>query len=387
MLRVLHIIRGLANSSGTTHIVNPLSEAQARLGGTVRVLYVDKPPAKAVEPDSSLVECRRFSRSMPLDNPGFSWGLAKALSVEVATTDVVHVHAIWNFPSWWSMRESARQRTPFIVAPQGSLDPWALRQKRSAKRIYGALTEMPLLRRANSMQALSDKEAAQFRDVGIEGRIDRIPNGIAADMFAHGPRRGALAQQLDLPDGARCLLFLSRVHQKKGLDLLLQAFAKLTSQFPNWHLVIAGNDGGSGYYAKMQQLRSQLGLDGRCHFLGEVAGQTKRDVLMGADAFALVSRSEGLPVAAVEALGAGLPCVLSDECNLPEAEAAGACWTVKPAIEAATSALRDLFANPEKAAARGERAKRLVADRFTWDKIAEQTLEIYSELISCQSAS
>ena len=104
-------------------------------------------------------------------------------------------------------------------------------------------------------------------------------------------------------------------------------------------------------------------------------------VQQGADAWALISHSEGLPVAALEALGAGLPCVLSDECNLPEVGDHGAGWVVNPDVEAATDALSELLANPAEARARGDRARQLVAERFTWDRIAEQTINVYERMV------
>ena len=379
-MKILHVIRGLANSSGTTHIVNPLSEAQSRLGAEVSVAYVDKPNAAAVEPDSALVQSRRFPLSVQLNNPGLSAAYARALPELVAAADVVHVHAIWNFPSWWAMRCAARARTPYMVAPQGSLDPWALRQNRWGKRLYGALTEMPLIRRADCMQALSKKEEQQFRQAGISGPVRRIPNGIDANMFHTGAARGDLARRLDLPEGSQTLLFLSRVHPKKGLDLLLQAFAVVAERFPERILVVAGNDAGSGYLETMRALATQLGIAARCRFLGEVAGETKRDTLMGADAYALISHSEGLPVASVEALGAGLPCVLSHECNLPEVERAKAGWMVAPTVAEASKALDELFSAPEEASRRGHNASDLVSQHFTWDRIAEQTLAVYEQM-------
>ncbi|MCB1633229.1 MAG: glycosyltransferase [Xanthomonadales bacterium] len=375
------MIRGLANSSGTTHIVNPLAEAQATLGHSVSVLYVDKPPHAAVQPDQSRVRSREFMLTLPLNNPGVSLSLARALPGAVRAADVVHVHAIWNFPTWWAMRCARAAGTPYIVAPQGSFDPWALRQNALGKRLYGALTEIPLLRRANCLQALSQKEAAQFRAGGLSGPIEVIPNGIPSKMFAASAEQRSLATCLDLPTGSRTLLFLSRVHPKKGLDLLLNAFAQLASRYPYVYLVIAGHDAGSGYKTQMEALAASLGVAERCRFIGEVVGDTKRECLQGADAWALISHSEGLPVAALEALGAGLPCVLSDECNLPEVGDHGAGWVVNPDVEAATDALSELLANPAEARARGDRARQLVAERFTWDRIAEQTINVYERMV------
>jgi len=376
-LRILHVIRGLANSSGTTHIVNPLAEAQAALGEAVSVFHVAKPSEASVVPDPERVTSRCFPMSVGLNNPGLSRGFAAAVSREIHDFDVVHVHAIWNFPSWWAMRCAHAAGVPYMVAPQGSLDPWAMGQNRWGKRVYGMLTELPLLRRASRLQALSEKERVQCLAAGIRAPSVVIPNGVNPRAF--DVDAAPLARMLGLPEGERTLLFLSRVHPKKGLDLLLEAFARLRERHAVT-LVVAGSDGGSGYLAAMQARAVALGVMPHCRFIGEVRGDEKFRLLRGADGYALLSRSEGLPVAVLEALGAGLPVVVSDECNLPEVREAGAGWVVAP--EEALGALDALFSNPEEAARRALRAQALISERFTWERIAQQTVAIYREMIA-----
>lgn len=384
-MRILHVIRGLANSSGTTHIVNPLAEEQARLGHYVRVLHVERPGSLSVLPVGERVSDFCFKMTLPFMNPGISIGLARAMTAQVEWADVVHIHAVWNFPTWWAMRCAHRGRKPFMVAPQGSFDPWALQENVFGKRVYGALIEIPWLQRATRLQALSLKEADQFRKNGLLAPSVVIPNGIPSTMFTRGPTIGALARDLGLPVGSRALLFLSRVHPKKGLDLLLRSFSLIAEEFPDVYLVVAGHDGGSGYKDEMIAFASQLGLSARCLFIGEVVAERKKAILMGADAWALISRSEGLPVAALEALGAGLPCVLSEECNLPEVGDFGAGWTVAAEIGATANALAELLANRSEATLRGERARRMVADRFTWEQIAARTVDVYREISVCSA--
>jgi len=375
-LRVLHVVRGLANSSGTTHIVLPLSEEQARQGARVCVMYVEKPPQPSVEPDPSLVESRCFGQTLPLDNPGISLDFARAIDRRIAEFDVVHVHAVWNFPTWWTMRAARRAGVPYMVAPQGSFEPWALGQNRWGKRVYGGLTEIPLLRRATWLQALTTAEAAQFRRTGLEAPSVIVPNGIDPRMFDRPAP--PLAQRFGLPEGARTLLFLSRLHPKKGLDVLAEAFARLVATRPEVTLVVAGHDAGSGYGDEFRSMIARHGIEARCRLLGEVKGADKFEILLGADAFVLPSRSEGLPVAAIEAMGAGLPVVITPGCNLPEVAEEGAGLVVPLEPEALAGALEEVFANPARAREMGMRGRRLVRERFAWEVIARQLLGIYS---------
>lgn len=381
-MRILHVIRGLANSSGTTHIVIPLAEAQGRLGMDVQVAHVEKPNASSLAPDPKWAQDLRYPLTVPLNNPGLSLSFARAMPAVVARADIVHVHAIWNFPSWWAMRCARLEGKPYVVAPQGSFDAWAMQQNRLGKRLYGALTEMPLLRKAACMQALTSKEADQFRVAGLHGPVSVIPNGVPAGNVDQAPVPGGLARSLELPHGSRVLLYLSRVHPKKGLDILLQAFRTIAGFHADIYLVIAGDDGGSGYGMEMETLAKELGIYSRCRFIGEVRGEPKRAALLGADAFALISRSEGLPVAVLEALGASLPTVVSSECNIPEVAENDAGWVVEPSVAAATRALLDLFENHDEARGRGLRGRALINAKFTWDRIALQTLEMYQFAMS-----
>lgn len=379
-MRILHVVRGLTNSSGTTHIVVPLAEEQARQGARVAVYYVAKGREEPVLPDPALVDSRCFAQSLPGSNPGFSLGFARALRTDIRSFDIAHVHAVWNFPTYWTMRSAYEAGIPYVVAPQGSFEPWALAQSAIKKRVLGTLTEVPFFNRAAALQALTETEAAQFRRFGLAAPAIVVPNGVDASKFDRTAAR--LAGQLGLAPGTATLLFMSRVHPKKGLDILLRAFAQISPALPRVTLVIAGDDSGTGYGGELKRLAGTLGIGDRCRFTGEVRGEGKLDMLAGADAFVLPSRSEGLPVAAIEAMAAGLPVILTPGCNLPEVAGAGAGLIVEPAPERLARAIGDLFADPEAARAMGGNGRRLVAGKFTWPRIAADTLEIYGNLLA-----
>lgn len=383
-MKILHVVRGLANSSGTTHIVVPLAEEQARQGASVSVYHVAKGPEAPVIPDPSLVTSRCFAQSLPGSNPGISLSFARELRAGIGGFDVVHVHAVWNFCTYWTMRAAHEARVPYVVAPQGSFEPWALAQSAMRKRLIGRLTEVPYFNRAAALQALTETEAAQFRSFGLAAPIVVVPNGIEPAKFERQP--APLAVQLGLALGTTTLLFMSRLHPKKGVDVLLRAFALTAAKFPHVNLVIAGHDAGSGYAGELARLASELKIRALCTFAGEVRGGTKLDMLAGADLFVLPSHSEGLPVAAIEAMGAALPVVLSPGCNLPEIESTGAGLIAAPVPEILAAAISRLLADRGAARAMGERGRRLVMQRFTWPRIATETLEIYRSIMAYRVA-
>lgn len=379
-MKVLHVIRGMANSSGTTHIVGPLAEAQVRLGCDVSIYCVEKGHEPPVLPDSSLVDSQCFKQTLPLNNPGVSAAFARAVGRRLREFDIVHVHAIWNFPSWWAMRTAYRAGVPYMVAPQGSLDPWALRQNAWGKKLYGTLTEVPLLQRAACLQALTEKEAEQIRAVGIAARCEIIPNGIDERLMEReaSPDPG----QFGLTNGCKTLLFLSRIHSKKGLDLLVNTAEIVRKEIADLRIVVAGNDAGSGYLKEVKSDCQRRGLAEIFVFLGEVQGTRKLEILSAADAFVLPSYSEGLPVAALEALGCSLPVVLTSECNLPEVVESGAGYVVVPDAAQLADAVTRLFTLPDTARREmGERGRELAAGKFTWRGIASRTLECYRGIL------
>jgi len=376
-MKILHVIRGLSNSSGTTHIVVPLAEEQARAGHDVTVYCVEKPDAAPVRPSTDAVTTRCFPTSVHSPKYGLSLPFTRAVRQEITHFDVVHIHAVWNFPTYYTMRAAGRADVPYVVAPQGSFDPWALREGARAKAFYGRFVERPLLRRCAFLQALTQKEALQFEDYGLDAPTVIIPNGVDMQQFERQAPR--LGERLGLPPGSKTLLYLSRIDPKKGLDVLIRAFAHLRNERPDIFLVIAGHDAGYGHEPGIRALVSSLGLEAACRLLGEVKGDAKYDTLLGADAFALTSHSEGLPIAVLEAMAAGLPVVVSHECNVPAVAERNTGFLVSPEVDEVAVALRELFADEERARRMGDEGRRLVRERFTWSSISSATIRAYQE--------
>lgn len=380
-MRILHCIRGLANSSGTTHIVGPLAEAQARLGHEVEVFYVSKPNAPSVIPDSKLVSSHEFPMTWKTRQLGWSEAFRKEMRRRVREFDVVHIHAIWNYVTWMAMREAQRAGVPYVVAPQGSLETWALGRSSRLKSLYGLLGERRLYDEAAAMQTLTDAESRQCREFGIKAPAAILPNGVDLRVVDAPQGELKLRERLGLPGNSRVLLFLSRVFPKKGLDLLIPAFASVQAELPDWHLVIAGDDAGSGYRQEMEELARANGGEGRIWFLGEVQGSEKFAALRDADAFALSSYSEGLPVAVVEAMASRLPVLITPGCNIPEVESQEAGWVCKPTREAVEGVLRRALSDVSELERRGTRARGLVEEIFNWPRIAERSIAIYESFL------
>ena len=380
-MKILHVIRGLANSSGTTHIVGPLAEAQARLGQQVSVYFVEKAGEAAVVPDPTLVESRCFPMTVRSRHYGWSRPLRVALRQQISSFDVVHIHAIWNYATWSAMRQALRAGVPYLVAPQGSLEDWALGRSRRSKRLYAALFEKRLFDRAAGMQALTAAEAEQCRAYGIKAPAMILANGVDLQRIDASGEAADLRAELGLPQDERLLLFLGRLFPKKGLDVLAQGFGRLVRTREDITLLIAGHDAGTGYEQQVRAMLAACGAEQKARFLGEIRDDRKFQVLRGVDAFALTSYSEGLPIAVLEAMAAARPVIVTPGCNIPEVQEYEAGWICEPDPAACEQTLRQAFESEHELRRRGENARHLVEQRFTWPRIAESSLEIYRRLV------
>jgi len=298
-----------------------------------------------------------------------------------AELDLLHTHGLWMYPSVAALRWQGKGRRPCVISPHGMLDPWALGNSAWKKRLAGWLYENTHLRRAACLHALCAAEYRAIRDYGLDNPVAVIPNGVdLPDLSIVRPQPEWAA---DLPTDSRVLLFLSRIHPKKGLTNLLHAWARVRRQVtpaaePWWRLVIAGWDQG-GHQAQLERLVEELGLDSSVHFVGPQFDAQKAASLARADAFVLPSLSEGLPMAVLEAWSYRLPVLMTPQCNLPEGFEAEAAIESAPEADSVADGLRKLFELSEaERLAMGEQGRRLVEQRFTWPTVAARMCAVYA---------
>ena len=318
---------------------------------------------------------------------GFSPGLGEAMS---SVVDVGYCAALWKYPAWAFLDWQKRTGKPAVVAPHGSLDAWALQNSKWKKRIAAAIFKDRQLRNATCFRALCSAEADSIRAYGLKQRIEIVPNGVE------------LAEKLTTEDTEsterkKRLLFLGRIHPKKGLVGALRAWAHLKSEMGNakwggWQFVIAGWDQ-EGHEGELKALCRELGLrfadkknlDGDVIFFGPAFGEEKEKLLRSAAGFILPSLSEGLPMSVLEAWAYGLPVVMTPECNLPEGFASQAALEIRNGGmgNGNWEGLRALLDMSDSNRIEvGRRGRRLVEERFTWPKVAAQMHELFQQLLA-----
>jgi len=294
--------------------------------------------------------------------------------------DVVHTHGIFKHTSADAHWVARRRKTPYTVAPHGMLDPWALRRSRLKKKLASWWFESSHLRDAFCFHALCQSEADDIRRCGYRQPICIIPNGVDLPKLSEdAPRERTSA------GAPKTLLFLGRIHPKKGLQELLEAWKQCfqvnSSEPARFRLIIAGWDDG-GHEDRLQTWVSENGLGQSVEFVGPVFGESKTFWLRGADGFVLPSFSEGLPMSVLEAWSFGLPVLMTDQCHLPEGFANDAAIRVTTEPSSIANGLRQwMDSEPSELQRIGRNGLDLVTRSFTWQGIASQYLAMYEWML------
>lgn len=288
-----------------------------------------------------------------------------ARAITAFKPDLIDVQGLWTYPSLANLRHARRTQTPYIVTPRGMLDPWARRNSAWKKRLAGAAFETAHIRGATALRATAEMEAQHFRDMGQRNPIAIVPNG------------------LDLPDlaprdktGLRTILFLSRIHPKKGITFLLQSWAELAEAFPDWQVVIAGIDEIS-HEAELRHLAQTLALP-RVTFAGEVHGAVKQKLYRDADLFVLPTHAENFGLVVAEALAQETPVITTRNAPWQGLETHECGWWIGLDQHLLTKTLGTALAQPaEDLVAMGKRGRAWVNRDFSMSQVAEKMQDVY----------
>jgi glycosyltransferase involved in cell wall biosynthesis len=290
----------------------------------------------------------------------------------------LHIHGLWQLSTSAAARAARSESKPYIVSAHGMLESWALANKRLKKSIYAWLFERANLRAATCLHALTRAEARDYRNFGLRNPIAIIPNGV--DVPSACSAEPFLNRFPELR-GKRLLLFLGRIHFKKGLDVLCEAWTRVSRDWPDAQLVLAGPDF-ENTRTPIEKLLEERQIRHRVTFTGMLANDLKWSALRAAECFVLPSYSEGLSVSVLEAMGMGLPVIVSEQCNLPEVAERNCGWVIQPRAPGSNdleSALGDVLRASSPARARlGANGRRLVAERYSWTVVGEQMSALYA---------
>ncbi|MEM7725294.1 MAG: glycosyltransferase [Cyanobacteria bacterium P01_A01_bin.45] len=327
----------------------------------------------------------RFSPPIhPIREFAFSREFTSWLWENIHQYDLVHIHAIFSYPSTVAMAIARRKNIPYIIRPLGQLCEWSLKQSVLRKDIYLNLIEKFNLNQAQYIHLTSELEQQEVSHLELKAPNFILPHGLkipATVPEAHEKLR----KQLKLPDDEPIILFLSRLHPKKGLDYLIPALSKLTDY--RFTLVIAGS-GSPEYEAEIELLLETNNIRNRTHVTGFLQGEIKDLFIQGSDLFALTSHSENFGVAVLEALAVGLPVLVTPGVALASVVQENKLGYVASLdISAITSIIENYLINPQEAKEMGTRARQLIIEQYTWNSIAKRLIQVYTDIIQNQTIS
>lgn len=309
-----------------------------------------------------------FKRSFPFFQ-GYSRGLKKELNV--IETSLFHGNGMWDYPVH-SMTKVARKRNiPYILSPHGMLEPWVLKVKRLKKELGLILFEYNDLAQAKCIHATAKSEALSIRALGLKNPIAIIPNGIDLSEYVHAPK------EYKKPE--RTILFLSRIHPKKGIELLIDAWAIVKPSLKhNWKIRIVGN-GEESYINTLNQQISKKGLVNELVIEGPLFNENKLEAFRDADLFVLPTYSENFGIVILEALASGIPVITTKGAPWEQLTILNAGWWIEigvdPLVDALTKALQLTDAERKSMGLNG---RAMVEADYSIQSVADKMMALYS---------
>ena len=369
-MKVTHVIAGLdACYGGPSACVLGLNQALRAAGCESEILTVQ---GEDVFDDPSVSTFSQDFSNLPLVGKlRVSARLRRAVEAAARQSDVVHSHGLWLMPNVDAGNIANRFGTPLVVSPHGTLSAESLHSSRLVKNAFWALLQKNSYAKAAAWVASSRREASDIHAFGIIKPTPIIPIGVdPIEMASHAEAKPR-----------RTLLFLSRLHPHKNLELTINIWAKICAKYPMWDLVIAGT-GEPDYVASLTQRVAGLGVES-IHFTGHVSGDTKRAMLRDADLFILLSKSENFGIAVAEALAAGVPVLVSQGAPWAQLSEKGCGWWVDTADERAVIAALEeaLHLSAGMRMDMGQRGRAWIEHDFSWDRVAQTSIALYDSLL------
>lgn len=380
-MNVLHVMPAIDPKVGGPIAMAGLAAAQRRAGMDVTMLAVTRPGndlAVARQLESAGVKVTLVGPVGSRSDEARALG-AGVLDDAVRAADVVHLHALWEEAQYRAARACRAIGRPYLVTPHGMLDSWSLRQRWLKKRVYRVLRLDRLLGGAAALHATSDAERREIEALRLGPPVIIEPLGIDMGEFEALPPRGTFRARHPQIGARPLVVFLGRIHPGKGVEYLIPALAQPGAR--DVILAAVGPDS-KGYLAEMRKLAEAHGVADRVIFPGMAAGAERIPPLVDADLFALPSDHENFGVAAVEALAAGTPVLISDRVNIfAELRDAGVARIAERDPAAIAVAIGQWFGEaPERRAEVAARCRPFVRERYDWSSIARRWLGHYERL-------
>lgn len=368
MIKSIHIVPSIhTEASGPSYSVPKLCEALAQQGETVELHVLAPTP----ESTSKSYAVHGHHAWPVVQRLGISPSMHKALKQAAKEAQIMHNHSLWMLPNIYPLLAIRNSGCRLVTSPRGTLSEYALNRSRWLKKLFWGLGQGDILKKSSCLHATSEMEYCEIRRKGVKAPVAIIPNGIETP----GDRKkDKIEKQL------RRLLFLGRIHPKKGIDVLIRAWAKIEKQFTDWELYILGPDN-DNYLYQMNTLARHLSIK-RINFAGAVYGSAKSQAYWSADLFVLPSYSENFGMTVVEALAHGIPAIVSKGAPWQGLETHRCGWWIEIGEEPLIECLEEaLTLSPEELAKRGALGRTWIERDFSWTRVGEMMHKTYLWLL------
>ena len=387
-MRVLHVIPSVAQRYGGTStaivpMINSLYEQDTDVylaatdadGAGRRVSLVDFSDIQNLH-----LFRRDFSETWKVSSAMWRW-----LKHHVRDFDLVHIHALWSFSSTIAARVCMQQNIPYILRPAGMLSEYSFHHKGWKKQLYWRVLEKKTIQNASSFHATSHGEEQDIKRVRADANIFVIPNGVEDEAFNYPVATDTEMLRTKMVNGsdAPVILFLSRLHPKKGIvDLLLPAFSRMTT---GAHLLIVGGEDSHypGHKAEVEKTIQKLDIADRVHLRDTVDGDDRWELFDLADLFVLPSHSENFGIVVAEAMARACSVVVTSDvqaCPLVEQSDAGV--IVSGDIDELARVMDQMVSDPDLCRVMGENGRRYAEENLRWEMIGRQIKSMYASVLS-----
>lgn len=287
-------------------------------------------------------------------------------------SDLVHSFGLWTMLNHWVCLSSRLARRPLVISPIGMLEPWSMAQHATRKHFAMIAYQRRDLAIADVLHVTSAQEAGNVRALGFGPPVALIPHAVDIPALEDPLQRPR-------PSSRRRLLFLSRLHEKKGLLDLIEAWAALRPT--DWKVIVAGPDEGN-YRAVLEAAVEKQCLGDSFQFLGAVYGEKKEQLMRSCDLFVLPTYSENFGLVIPEALAHGLPVITTTGTPWSELVETRSGFWIEPGVDSLVECLRGVLTlSSEELSAMGARGRLLVEERYGWDAIVAKHIALYQWLI------
>lgn len=369
-IEIIHIVASIANeASGPSYSVPALCQALANQGREVTLMSVGRSERRLVNNCSIRTFSQDYCRVPILRKLMFSRELRLELQKRTKQRAILHVHGLWLMPNIYPGAIARARGVPLIFAPRGMLGPEALQFSQHRKQIMWHLLQKRAVSAAACLHATSEQEYEEIRQYGLRQPVAVVPNGI--DVPVALARRGTR--------GMRTVLYLGRIHPKKGLDRLVAAWQQIEPLRPDWTLRIVGPDE-NRYRDRLKQQALSLGLR-RIVFADPLFGDLKREAYQAAEIVVLPTLNENFGMTVAEALAHGTPVICTKGAPWEGLETNACGWWIDQGVASLSNALNRATSIPsDELIAMGNRGRDWMARDFSWTAIASKMAAVYSWL-------